>query len=432
MFRQKWIHEWFLQMLERSRFRVESSSLALSKEWALSDGAIRHRSNRFFKIVGAHWESPERKDIVQPFIEQYEIGTLGFLIRRHENRRELLVQAKIEPGNVGIIQLAPTCQATASNASRVHGGDYPPCFEYFVQGDPNIAYESMQSEQGTRFLGKRNRNVLRIANEPVSERCSHKWLQVEEVLDLLLVNHLVNTDARSVLVCSPWEELVGRTPFTRYWSGFGAELLHSLRGSTPTKDLEEVRSEINTLRHMTNAPEIVSLDSLQDWKITDDGVAPRNMGPFIVRQISVEARGREVSKWDQPIVDSNGEGRVDIVCGRIDGTLHFLFRPYAEAGLYHRVELGPTLVKEPGCNGDMDASIGYSDAVVRAECRQSEEGGRFFRDINHYRIVDVGEAPEAPSGWRWLTLAQIRVLLDEDGWFTNEARGVLALLLPWL
>lgn len=328
--------------------------------------------------------------------------------------------------------MAPTCQATASNAARAHGGDLPPYFEYFVPGDPNIAFESLESEQGTRFLGKRNRNVLRIANQIISARSSHKWMPPEQLLDLLSVDHLVNTDARSVLVCSPWETLVCRMPFTRYRSGFGVELLHSFRGGAASEDLGKVFSDIHRLRCMTNEPEVVSLDSLEGWKITETGVAPSRIGPFSIRQISVKAQGREVACWDQPIVDSFSEGQIAIVCGRIDDKLHFLFRPHAEPGLYNRVELGPTLVAEPGSREKMDASFDFSNAVVRAECRQSEEGGRFFQDTNHYRIVDVGEASASPPGWHWLTLAQIRKLLNTGGWLTNEARSGLSLLLPWL
>lgn len=432
MFRPKWIDDWFSPILDRSRFHVEGTSLVSSKDWFLSKGAIRHRTGRFFNIVGCQWKDQVNKIVGRPLIEQYEIGTLGFLIRRNSTGRELLVQAKIEPGNVGVIQMAPTCQATASNASRAHGGTCPPYTEYFAPGDTNIVYESLQSEQGTRFLGKRNRNVLRMVDHPVITRVSHKWLSVQTLLDLIPVDFLINTDARSVLVSCPWEELVDRPPFSRYESGFGVDLLHSLQATSQAEPLEEICSEIRALRNAADAPEIVPLERLKEWTITETGVEPRSGGSFCVRQINVEANGREVSAWNQPIADSRGEGRVELICGRIDGVLHFLFRPYPEPGLYHRVELGPTLVREPGCRNREENTIDYTNTIVRAECRQSEEGGRFFQDTNLHRLVDVGEAFEAPRGYHWLTLAQIRKLLDESGWLTNEGRCVLGLLLPWL
>jgi len=113
-----------------------------------------------------------------------------------------------------------------------------------------------------------------------------------------------------------------------------------------------------------------------------------------------------------------------LACGRIDGVLHFLVRAQAEPGLHDKVELTPTVVVPPGETSN--ASIA---GTVVAECRQSEEGGRFYRDTNHYQIVDVGEACDADY---WLTLGDVRQLLDEPGWLTNEARSALSLLLPWL
>src|SRR5437870_252568 len=114
------------------------------------------------------------------FVDQRTVGTLGFLIRG----RELLVHAKIEPGNVGFVQLAPTCQATESNARRMHGGAAPPFIDAFPRGAANALYDVDQSEQGTRFLGKRNRNVLAAAARDVSLPRTHRWMDVDEVLDL--------------------------------------------------------------------------------------------------------------------------------------------------------------------------------------------------------------------------------------------------------
>ncbi|WP_204311049.1 NDP-hexose 2,3-dehydratase family protein, partial [Stenotrophomonas maltophilia] len=78
-----------------------------------------------FQVVGLNWREAGAVRC-QPFIEQREIGTLGFLARRTADGLALLLHAKAEPGNVGIAQIGPTCQATASNRDRVHGGALPP------------------------------------------------------------------------------------------------------------------------------------------------------------------------------------------------------------------------------------------------------------------------------------------------------------------
>ena len=389
------LEAWFSSLLDEARCRVDTISLGESNEWRLDDGAIVHRSGGFFRVIGL-----ERAGV---FIDQRTVGTLGFLIRD----RELLAYAKIEPGNVGLVQLAPTCQATDSNARRMHGGAAPPFIDAFPRGA--ALYDVNQSEQGTRFLGKQNRNVLARAQRDVALPPTHRWIDVDEVLELTRRDYTVNTDARSVLVCAPWRALVDRVPFSRERGGFGAELRVSAHCSS--RSLARVKASIAVARAAAPEPAIAPLGA-----ITPNGVR--------VRQIRVNVRGREVPAWDQPILDSSGEGKVILACGRIDGVLHFLFRARLELGLHNRVELTPTVVVEPGSHEDA-----YVRGTVVAEVRQSEEGGRFYRDTNLYQIVDVGDAFDAEH---WLTLADVRQLLDEPGWLTNEARSALSLLLPWL
>ena len=69
-----------------------------------------------------------------------------------------------------------------------------------------------------------------------------------------------------------------------------------------------------------------------------------------------------------------------------------------------------------------------------AQCLQSDEGGRFYRSITRYRVVEIGENVELPSSgfYCWLTLAQIHLLLKETGMVTNEARSAISLLLSYL
>lgn len=68
-----------------------------------------------------------------------------------------------------------------------------------------------------------------------------------------------------------------------------------------------------------------------------------------------------------------------------------------------------------------------SAGEVKITVRQSDEGGRFFRDIAEYRISDIGEARPA-KGIIWLTLSEVKDLLPR-GVFNNEARSTLSLLL---
>jgi oxidase EvaA len=289
-------------------------------------------------------------------------------------------------------------------------------------------YDAEQSEQGTRFFRKRNRNVLTAASVQSSIPVTHRWMDAGTVFDLMGRDFLVNTDARSVLVCAPWQELVNRVPFSRYHDGFGSALLVSMQSASHHCSLAQVKEQVERLRSITELPAIVGLDTLPRWHWSPEGLTAAD-SPLRVRHIRVAATGREVPVWDQPIIDSVSEGMVLLVCARIDGILHFLLRMRAEAGLRNRVELTATEVIEPG--RPLDEVRRWPGAIV-AQCRQSEEGGRFYRDTNTYRIIDIGTAGETDPDCCWLTIGDIRQLLDEPGWLTNEARSALSLLLPWL
>jgi dTDP-4-dehydro-6-deoxy-alpha-D-glucopyranose 2,3-dehydratase len=222
------VASWLDRVRSSDRFEVEPLTLNQSNAWAEEQGTIRHVSGRFFSIIGLTWLEEQTRHW-QPFIDQREVGTLGFIARRRGEAVDLLVQAKTEPGNVGTVQLAPSCQATASNLERIHGGDPPPYSEYFSGRMGKIISDSPQSEQGTRFFGKLNRNIMILDNHVEAKYDQHCWIPFHLFNQLLTEDFLVNTDARSVLCTTDWNFLVGRPPF----QGDG-ELSRELKASFTT------------------------------------------------------------------------------------------------------------------------------------------------------------------------------------------------------
>jgi len=430
--RPKNVQKWVDMIIEHASFEVKPVRLTDSTNWLVVDGAIRHSSGLFFNIVGVSWDEDSGRSYSQPFIEQREVGSLGFLLLKEEGKNRLLVQAKIEPGNVGAVQLAPTYQATASNAACIHGGRQPLYSANFYPNSKFLISETLQSEQGSRFLGKQNRNILSTADSWFDAAETHRWFHVDELLELLAHDNLVNTDARSVLVCCPWEELVSRRPFSRHSTEFAKDLQESYQSRSTTK-LKKIEADLNLLRSGVHPIRIVDINRIDGWQLTNHGLETQGAQPFAVKHIQVTAKIREVPAWDQPIIDSKGCGYVDLVCGRQKGVLQFLFRMQREPGLHDYVELGPTFIQEPGI-----AVIPKDDLALKAKAKilvelwQSDEGGRFFQDINRYRIIDVGETYQVGDELYWLTLAEIKTLINKGSYFTNEARSVLSLLLLWL
>ncbi|MFA6016677.1 MAG: NDP-hexose 2,3-dehydratase family protein [Patescibacteria group bacterium] len=425
------LHTWLKSLIKRSGFKIEWISLLKSSSWSLKKGKIVHKSGQFFKIIGVRFRDPQGILSDQPFIDQREIGTLGFLIREIKQEKEILVQAKIEPGNSHIIQLAPTCQATKSNSLRVHGGKEPPFSHLFTKEHPQVIGSTLQSEQGSRFFKKQNLNILALNNQELNIPESHQWIPVDTILNLLSEDYLVNTDARSVLVCSPWKELVNRTPFSKFKTTFANELKQSYNQEIKTGQFEKMKKSLSSFQQSKNSVEIIPLNQLINWKISDFGIEPIQKKPFQIKYLKVDTKSREVFEWDQPIIESYGQGQVDLICGRISGELFFNFKIIVEPGLHNHAELSPTICVEPGENKSTKFFIDYPRAKILKTVLQSDEGGRFYRDITKYRLIDIGEADLSLPGY-WLNLAQIQSLLLKNGWFTNEARSALSLILFWL
>jgi dTDP-4-dehydro-6-deoxy-alpha-D-glucopyranose 2,3-dehydratase len=252
------------------------------------------------------------------------------------------------------------------------------------------------------------------------------------LLELAKTDFLINTDARSVLVCSPWEQLVNRRPFTRFADSLSRELANSFSATGFYQSLPDVRNKLQILRGQISLSNLVRLDELEGWVLSDAGIIPVAGEPFQVFQIDVRVAGREVANWDQPVISSIGNGYVELVCGRFNGILCFLFIPRIEAGLHNRVELGPTKMVASCDTMPTCSNLSCPGAIVLAKCKQSDEGGRFYQDTSIYCLVDSGVVFEPSEHGYWLTLAQISTLLREGGWFTNEARSALSLLLTWV
>lgn len=422
-----------------------------SREWVYRDGALRHHSGGFFSIIGVESTADGAVTLRQPLINQPEIGILGFLLQRRAGVPYLLIQAKPEPGNIGLCQAAPSVQATWSNYQRLHHGKATPFLCYFT-GDPaaTVLADSLQSEQGTRFLGKYNRNMMVEVPEDLELPCEgpYHWAPAAEVCDLLVKDFQINTDARSVLATSDWTALAAaRGPFARWHGrgGLGEDLLRSYLagGSDQYKSDAAIVQRLASVRcaHPFSV-RVVPLDDQRGWL---NGQEPRLIGPagsFDVRQMAVSCSEREVQSWDQPLVAQNSEGRAVVLARKIRGVLHFLFRCRPEIGFQEGFQYGPAIQDAGGTPSPipaLDAEERQLEALSRRAVPalsnlQSDEGGRFYCSVARYSILLLEDAEPLPESetLSWMTLGQIARLVHRQGLFSNEARSLISMLLAYL
>lgn len=168
-------------------------------------GEIRNKDGSFFQIKGL--QKTIDGDVIheQPIIIQNEIGYLGIICKEFDGVLYFLMQAKIEPGNINKIQISPTIQATKSNFMQAHGGKAPAYLEYFSnKKNYEIIVDQIQSEQSSRFWGKRNRNIIIVVDDDIEILDSHRWMTLGQIKQLMSYDNLVNMDTRTVISCIPF------------------------------------------------------------------------------------------------------------------------------------------------------------------------------------------------------------------------------------
>jgi oxidase EvaA len=141
-------------------------------------------------------------------------------------------------------------------------------------------------------------------------------------------------------------------------------------------------------------------------------------------------------------VAATNHGRVATVAQVRGGILHLLFAARPELGFREHVQYGPALQEFPGeasidpaiesLTAMLEAALGRSELLLGAQ--QSDEGGRFFHSIATYGIHLLPEdaAIELGEHLAWMTLAQIEALIPRRGFFSNEARSLISMLLTYV
>ncbi|HEY8978436.1 MAG TPA: NDP-hexose 2,3-dehydratase family protein [Streptomyces sp.] len=440
---------WFDERAHVNRMDITRVPLHATTGWLIEPGTgnLCHTSGRFYSVEGLQVQTDGEwhPQWIQPVIVQPETGVLGLLVKEEGGTLHCLMQAKVEPGNMGGLQLSPTVQATRSNLTGVHGGRAVRYVEYFTdRRHGRVVADSLQSEQGSWFLGKRNRNIIVQVFDEVPLGDDFRWFTLDEIGELLHWDNLVNMDSRTVLSCLP-PALVARvregTPSAD--DDFSAAVRASFAGQgRPVHASGEVLSRLTDarMRHRVLRRR-VPLDRVRDdgWQVSEDEIA-RPDGKYF-RIVGVEVRGagrREVASWAQPLLAPTGQGTVTLVVRRIGDVLHALVRCRVEAGTLNVAELGPSVqhlranyadLPEAGRPPELEQLV-PGKALTRFDAVHSEEGGRFHHAVNRYRVVEAidGELPDPPQDFMWVTLAQLADLLRHSNYLNVELRSLIASL----
>ena len=434
------IRTWIKLRNEKSTVNIEKIDFSYEGFWHYDnrDGYIRNGNNSFFQLAG--YQEIEDDHIVgeQPIIIQNEIGYLGILCKIIDGKLNFLMQAKIEPGNVNVIQLSPTIQATKSNFMKKHGGKTPHYLDYFVNSKQHtIIVDQIQSEQSSRFYKKRNRNMIILVDEDVTVYDSHRWMTLGQIKELLKEDNLVNMDTRTVLSCIPFDFRDGDEEELK--SFFKDETLYkSIFKKTDSAILRRVFNEINDYKmYRRENSRLLPLKSLKGWEMTNREIVCKTPYDFKVIYCRIEIEGREVKYWEQPLIEALGEAVIGLFTCVDNDVRKFLIKVKTEMGCFDSAEIGPTIQLELTNDRNQINSTErlFLDKLNRNERVMknvvlSEEGGRFYHEQNRNVMIEIDkeEIKNLLDGYYWLDFATISEMIKFNNCVNIQLRNLMALV----
>ena len=138
---------------------------------------------------------------------------------------------------------------------------------------------------------------------------------------------------------------------------------------------------------------------------------------------------------EQPIIIQPEIGYLGIIAREIDGVLHFLMQAKIEPGNVNCVQISPTIQATKSNftrahGGKLPTYFELFEHSERYEVIydqiQSEQATRFYKKRNRNMIMIVDEEFEIYPNFRWMTIGQIKKLMEVDNLVNMDTRTVLS------
>jgi oxidase EvaA len=322
----------------------------------------------------------------------------------------------------------------------------PLYLEYFQNVKPDkVLLDQLQSEQGARFLKKRNRNIIIHVDEDIPVYDNFVWLTLGQIKKLMQYDNLVNMDTRTVISGIPFGAFDNQViDFFNYLGYKDSEnliekkfLKSALAKSGALNTIENIITFITQLKSVNDLEVTrIPLNNMREWVIGKGEIYREDNKYFKVIAVDVEIGNREVVKWSQPMIEPAQEGLCAFVCKEINGILHFAVQAKLECGNHDIIEFAPTVQTLTGdYKKAKEGQLPFLDYVLNAkkeqiyfDALQSEEGGRFYKEQNRNMIVIAGDeiSTDLPENFIWMTLNQICTFLKFNNFLNIQARSLIA------
>lgn len=191
---------WYTKQKTRWEVEVTRKPLIKLEGWHINKMAVE-RDARYFSVIGVKVTAGTREVThwMQPLLKDSHIGLLAFVCQEINGVLHFLVQAKVEPGNIDIIELSPT--VSCSNYEFVKTlKNRPFLFDEVLAKDASVKYDSLQSEEGGRFYMVQNRNM--IVEIPIDMKVklpyNYTWMTLAQMKEFMRYG-MFNIEARSII-----------------------------------------------------------------------------------------------------------------------------------------------------------------------------------------------------------------------------------------
>ena len=421
----KKIYKWLKIRKKKIYFSVKKKNISELNKWILNSKKIYHSSGKFFQILGIRVKSNffVNNTWDQPVIYQNEKGILGIIKYSKKDISEYLLQAKAEPGNINKLQLSPTFQATRSNYNREHSGKSVKYLSFFKNlKKKNILVNSLQSEQGGRYLYKFNRNIMVNVNSKIKAGPNYIWMSKQDIQESINKNNFLNMDTISVFSCSIKKNYfdLPKNSFNHinYW-------------------LKKLKKKYFITR------KIIPLNNLKNWNYNKKNITHESKKYFSVIGIKIKSNSREISEWEQPIIKENSLGLSGFIVKKINSTYHYLVRFSLKPGLINpRLTCTVRTSDAKSCLTNKNYSSLKDNDLMKHYIKKyfntnkgkiiynkvhSDEGGRFFHSQSKNIIVKISddEKIRLNSNYIWMSHNQVLHFIKK-GIFNIEARLLFA------
>ncbi|MDH2427199.1 NDP-hexose 2,3-dehydratase family protein [Sphaerisporangium sp. TRM90804] len=200
------ILNWFTQVKTAYHTSVNRIPLAEVSGWYRTDKEISHQDGKYFSVLAVAVRTSNREVArwTQPLIAPSGQGVAAFVGKRIDGVLHVLAHARVEPGFVDVVELAPTVLCNPSNYRDIPLSGWPPFLHDVLTADPGkVRFSAVLSEEGGRFHHAQTRYMLIEAGQDEYTQVppNFEWMTLRQLTGLLRHSHYLNVQARSLVAC---------------------------------------------------------------------------------------------------------------------------------------------------------------------------------------------------------------------------------------